>query len=176
MLETPEQQRHSFELFADYHQIYLEDSQASHSIIDKGDHIDALHAWVARLLDAPAFTRHLGVMPGVLCLLTARDMTVTLEILIQRQAPGDDLADWDHVVEGSLAVPSGVLVVHGCTDYLPDAPHLALAAGLYRARVYCGGLDTLSPDGLEGGDHYCVVLWPAPEQEPTLLRAYAHPW
>jgi hypothetical protein len=36
-------------------------------------------------------------------------------------------------------------------------------------RAYFGGLDTLSPDWLEGADHYMVVLWPGPEREPAVL-------
>jgi hypothetical protein len=31
-------------------------------------------------------------------------------------------------------------------------------------------LDTLSEDGLEGGDRYHLQLWPAPAIEPAVLK------
>ncbi|HLV99420.1 MAG TPA: hypothetical protein VKT82_12170 [Ktedonobacterales bacterium] len=159
----------TFHLFADYHQIYLEDSQA-HNLIDDPN------AWAAQLLNEDALARHLGIASGVLCLLTARPMTVPVEVEVLRQAPPGDLAGWDHVAEASLAVPSGEVVLHGATDYLPDAPHLAVEPGTYRVRACAGGLDTLSPDQLEGEDHYKLTLWPAPEREPVLLLARPYPW
>jgi hypothetical protein len=48
---------------------------------------------------------------------------------------------------------------------------VTLQPGTYRVRAYFGGLDTVSADGLEGDDHYRVVLWPAPAQEPVILLA-----
>ena len=36
---------------------------------------------------------------------------------------------------------------------------------MYRARIYYGGLNSLSEDGLEGDDHYRVVLWPDDEAD-----------
>jgi hypothetical protein len=159
----------TFHVFADYCQVYLEDSQAQTLITDP-------NTWAAQLLNGVTLTRHLGVAPGVLCLLTARPMTVPVEVEMQRQAPTHDLVGWDHVVEASLAAPSGVLVLHGCSDYFPDAHHLSVDPGTYRVRAYAGGLDTLSSDHLEGADHYKLVLWPAPEREPAMVLASAHPW
>lgn len=165
MSSTNVQQTHRFDLFADYHQLYLEDRQAQRD----DETVEALDARIAQLLSAPAHARHLGVAPGIICLHTARNLTVPLEVELRDQAPTNDLAGWDRVVEASLSLPSGVLVLHGPTDYLPDAPHLPLPPGTYRVRAYFGGLDTLSPDGLEGADHYKVALWPGEEQEPTVL-------
>ena len=61
--------------------------------------------------------------------------------------------------ECDLAVQSGRVVIAGCTDYFPDAARIDLSPGQYRARVYYGKLNTLSPDGLDGNDHYKIVLW-----------------
>lgn len=98
-----------------------------------------------------------------------------LEVQVGATPPTSDLVGWDRVVEASLALPSGVLVLHGPSDYLPAAPHLTLAPGTYRLRAYFGGLDTLSSDGLEGADHYKVVLWPGAEQELTVLMPSDQP-
>jgi hypothetical protein len=163
---------YQFSIFADYHQVYLEDSQArTGEEKDTDQRVAALDAWVAQLLNEQARIRHLGVAPGVICILTARNMTVPVKVEVYTQAPPSDVEGWDQVVEASLEVPSGCLVVLGCTDYLPDAPRIAVEPGTYRARVYFGGIDTLSSDGLEGADHYQVALWPAPASEPVILLA-----
>ena len=75
--------------------------------------------------------------------------------------PEDDLNHWDRVAECSVEITSGRMVVAGCTDYFPDAARIDLPPGSYRTRVYFGNLSSLSPDGLEGDDHYRVVMWSA---------------
>ncbi len=163
---------YSYHIFADYHQVYLEDSQVQIGAErDADQRVEAIDTFVAQLLNDQARERHLGVAPGVICLLTARNMTVPVTVEIFTEAPPDEVSGWDQVVEASLEVPSGCIVIHGCTDYLPDAPRIQVDPGTYRVRAYFGGVDTLSSDGLEGADHYRVVLWPAHSREPVVLLA-----
>ncbi|WP_432726654.1 hypothetical protein [Variovorax sp. W6] len=151
-------QSHKLELFADYFQFYLQDETAEGDLSD---------AW-----DDPAVERMLAVAPGVVGLGTARnmDVSVTLELLDSEPANGID--EFDHVVEGTLAIETGPLVVAGCTDYFPDAARFDLEPGAYRVRLSCSGLNTLSEDGLEGEDRYLVQLWLAPAIEPEVLRQH----
>lgn len=149
---------HHFELFADYFQLLLQDEEAE------------LAEHAAGLWKPEAFQRMLDVTPGAIYVGTARNMTVPLTVLVGDCAPPDDADGWDRVNECSIEVPSGRLVVTGVTDYFPDAARIGLAPGCYRARVYYGGLDTLSEDELEGDDRYRVVLWPAPYAEPAVLK------
>jgi len=150
--------RHEFALFADYHQFYLQDEQADG---DLSDH------WTPGATD-----RLLAVAPGVVGVGTARDTTVPVTVaVLGGPPPGDeDLSGWDQVNECSLSVPSGRIVVAGCTDYFPEAARIDVAPGSYRARIYYGGLDTLSEDGLEGSDRYAVALWLAPEDGPNVVK------
>ena len=67
--------------------------------------------------------------------------------------------DWDQVNECDIDVPSGKIVVAGCTDYFPEAARIEVQPGHYRARIYYGNLNSLSHDGLDGDDQYKVVLW-----------------
>jgi len=97
-------------------------------------------------------------------------MDVPVEVQIADAAPSDDQAAWDQINECSIHIQSGRLVVAGCTDYFPDAARIELPAGWYRARVYYAGLDTLSADGLDGADHYRIVLWPLPGAPATVLK------
>jgi hypothetical protein len=78
----------------------------------------------------------------------------------------------DQVHECSLSVPSGRLVIAGCTDYLPTAARIPVQPGWYRARIYYGGLDTLTADELDGDDHYQIVLWPSGPSAPQTLKRY----
>ena len=161
---------HGYQVFADYQQVWLEDSQAQVGAGENsGQQVAALDVLVAQLLSQEARERHVGVAAGCVCLLTARAMPVPVEVIIAGEAPSTDFTGWDRVVEASLDLPSGCLVIHGVSEYFPAAPRLALEPGTYRVRASFGGLDTVSPDALEGADHYRVVLWPAKAAEPVIL-------
>jgi hypothetical protein len=108
--------------------------------------------------------------PGVIGIGTVRNMNVAVTVEIHDSEPLEDLSAFDHVVEGSLSVRGNRIVVAGCTDYFPDAARYEIAPGIYRARISCQGLDTLSENGVEGMDRYRVQLWPAPLIEPTVIK------
>jgi hypothetical protein len=98
-------------------------------------------------------------------------MTVPVDVEVRESAPEHMLSSWDHVVECSMDVTSGRIVIAGCTDYFPDAARVAVQPGHYRVRVFYGKLDALSEDGLDGEDNYTVVLWPGQPIEPVVLKA-----
>ena len=149
---------HTFELFADYFQFYLQDEAATGDLSD---------AWTP-----DAVARLLALAPGTIGVGTARNMSVPVDVEILEAAPhpGEDLGGWDQVHECSIDVPSGRLVVAGCTDYFPDAARIALRPATHRARVYYAGLGTSSGDGPEGDDRYRLVLWRAPLEEPVVVK------
>lgn len=146
-------------LFADYFQFYLQDEAAEGNLGD---------AW-----DKFATERMFAVTDGTVGIGTARNMEVPVTLELLDEEPLHSFAAFDHVVEGSLALPSGTLVVAGCTDYLPDACRFSLTPGAYRVRLSSAGLGTLSADGLEGEDRYLVQLWLDSSIEPTVLKQYS---
>lgn len=150
---------HTFELFADYFQFYLQDEKAP---------VDLSEAWTPEAVE-----RMLALARGAIGVGTVRNMNVPVEVEILSGAPDDDFARWDRVNECSLQVPSGRIVVAGCTDDFAAAARIPVAPGTYRARVYYGGLSTASADALEGDDHYRVALWLAPERPAVVLKAPA---
>jgi hypothetical protein len=97
-------------------------------------------------------------------------MEVPVVVEVLESAPLETLDSWDHVVECSIDIPSGRMVVAGCTDYFPKARRIEVVPGTYRARVFYGQLNSLSEDGLEGDDHYRVALWPHPAEPPVVLK------
>ncbi|SEL81534.1 hypothetical protein [Rhodococcus maanshanensis] len=150
---------HRYELFADYFQFYLQDEATDGDLSD---------AWTDE-----AVARMLAVGDGAVGVGTARNMDVPVTVELLDAEPALDLADWDHATECSLQVRGDKLVIAGCTDYLPDAARIPIAPGSYRVRVYYGGLDTLSEDGLEGDDRYHLRLWPAAPIAPQVLKQRA---
>jgi hypothetical protein len=139
--------RFEFKLFADYFQFYLQDESV------KGD---LSESWTEE-----AVSRLLAIAPGTIGVGTARNMNVPVALEIADGAPSDDTSEWDQINECDLDVQPGRVAIAGCTDYFPDAARIELAPGLYRARVYYGSLTSLSADGLDGDDHYKIVLWSA---------------
>lgn len=136
---------YNFDLFADYFQIYLQDEKAE---------VDLSKIWTEEAID-----RKLALAPGIICVGTARNMTVPLTIEVHDDAPEETQGDWNQINECNIEVPSGKLVVLGCTDYFPDAARIDLMPGNYFARIYYGGLESISWNGLDGEDHYVVRLW-----------------
>jgi hypothetical protein len=141
-------QRFEFELFADYFQFYLQDESA------KGDLSDS---WTQEAVD-----RLLAVAPGAIGVGTVRNTNVPVIVEVDNGEPAsDDTNAWDQVNECSVEIRSGRIVVAGCTDYFPDAARVDVKPGWHRVRIYYGDLASLSENGLEGRDHYKVVLWNA---------------
>lgn len=149
-------QKQSFELFADYFQFYLWDEDVSPEA--PTDYTDE------------DVTRRLKAAPHVVVVQPVRNMTVPVTIEIHAAEPEFDPAVWDHIVECSLALPSGRLQVHECTG--GSVAQFTVAPGTYRVRAFYGGLDSLDESGLEGDDHYTVALWAAPEGELRVLKQW----
>jgi hypothetical protein len=149
-------QTYTYEIFADYFQFYLQDEPVQGNLGD---------SWTEEAVE-----RLLAIAPGTIGVGTVRNMDVPVVVEVTDQAPDDDVAGWDQVNECSLDISSGRIVIAGCTDYFPDAARIVVPPGSYRARVYYGGLDCLSDDGLEGDDHYRVVLWSAAPGPVSVIK------
>ena len=151
--------RFEYTLMADYFQFYLQDERADGNLSD---------SWTDE-----AVQRLLAVAPGVIGIGTVRNMEVPVVVEMMDAEPAADAEAWDHVVECGLDVPSGRVVIAGCTDYFPDAARIDVQPGVYRARISYGSLNTLSDDGLHGDDRYRVQLWRADAIEPRVLKQRA---
>jgi hypothetical protein len=81
------------ELFADYHQIHLSDD---------GSMTDLSEVWTDQ-----AVADHLAVAEDAMAVGTSVNVTVAVTVEVLDAPPADDLTDFDHVVEGSLQIPSG---------------------------------------------------------------------
>ena len=151
-------QRHELQIFADYHQFYLQDDDDSYG--------DLSDAWTEE-----ATERLLAVAPHVVGIGTVRNVNVPVSIEIYERQPSIDHSEWDQLNLASLEVTTGRLVVAGCTDYYPDAVRIEMPPGTYEVLVCYSGLDTISENGLEGNDRYSVAIYPGKLQEPQVLKA-----
>ena len=84
-----------------------------------------------------------------------------------------DLEGWDQAIDCGLSIPSGKLIIFGCTENPDEAERLELASGDYAARISYANLGDLSDDGLEGNDRYRVQLWRAAITPVTVLKAWS---
>lgn len=146
------------ELFADYHQFYLQDDEAG-----KGDLGDA---W-----SEDATERLFAVTDFAIGIGTVRNMDVPVFIKVMETKPSISLEDWEHVVVSSIECETGQLVVAGCTDYFPDAKRLNLSPGHYQVLACYKGLGTISEDGLDGDDQYHLYIYPGQPQSVNVLKS-----
>lgn len=146
-----------YEIFADYFQFYLWDAG-----VKPAPPID---------YDQDDLTRHIKAAPHIVVIQPVRNMDVPVTLALVAAPPPLDLDVFDHVADASLDLPSGRLEIHECTGGSIDI--IALSPGSYRVRACFSGLDTLSADGLDGDDHYHLVLWPAPSAPVAVHKQHA---
>jgi hypothetical protein len=130
-------------IFADYHQFYVWDPEASRR--------QAPEQWTDQDVADRA-----KVAPGVVVICPARNMEVPVEVGIWDSEPRVIFSAWQHVVEAPLAT-TGLIEVHECTD--GSRACFTVEPGDYTVRALYRGLDTLSEDGLQGKDFYEVQIW-----------------
>jgi hypothetical protein len=167
----------TYTVYAGYYQFYVEDGDAD---VNAGDPI----------ADANFQDARVGLAPGRIAVRAGsyNDVKVRIELLKERAAPVLD--GWDHVVEASLAVPSGILKILGCPDPDPVAK-LTVAPGDWRLRFHFGNL-ALSQEASQAGlteepeddvsganesapaaDHYLIMAWLEQESPVGVLKAWS---
>src|SRR6478735_1574050 len=67
----------------------------------------------------------------------------------------ENISSYDHIVEGSISVTSGILQVRACLDNTPTI-ELKLPPATYRVRIYSSNL--ASGDEDDGDDYYKVRI------------------
>jgi hypothetical protein len=153
-------QHKAFEVFADYRQFYLWDQgmnpQPPVDYTDEDCH------------------RRIKTGPYVVVIQPERSLTVGVEVEIHDTDPGFVAAEWDHIAEASLHLPTGQLQVHECTG--GSVAEFEAEPGWYRVRSLHGGFASIDEMGLDGSDHYRAFLWPAPPEEVRVIKQWADGW
>ncbi|WP_189192263.1 hypothetical protein [Streptomyces albiflavescens] len=151
-------------LFADYFQLVLTD-EASESSLET--------AWTDQ-----ALSDRIAVVGETCGVRTEVNVDVDVEVHVGAQSPAPETRSFDHVVEAGLEVPSGRLVVMGCTDYLPDAARTDVPAGWVRIRVQKHNLaraieaDIDSDESEETMERIRIDVWPAAYAPARVLKQW----
>jgi hypothetical protein len=147
-----------FDVFAGYYQFWLADELATKAT---GKGVE----WT----EEAVYDTRVAVAPGIVAVSTTRYGFIPVEVVVTADRLELDPAAWDHVVEASLDVASGVVLVE-------DAGDVLVAPGTYRVCVCLRGLsDPFARQPQDGDDEALVVLWPAPESGVRVLRQYQTP-
>ena len=149
---------HRFTIFADYFQFVL---------MDEDSEDDFSELWTDEALH-----RMLAIGAQAVCPGTLRNINVPVEIVVSSGAPQVALADYDHAVETFIKVPSGRLIVMGCSDYLPEAPRIEVPPGTLRVLFLASGLESITTESESADDRYVVHLWPGEACETKLLKLW----
>lgn len=138
--------RNDYQLYADYHQFYLEDENSPHETNLVWD------------LEGKAHERMLGVAEGLVAVGTARYETVPVSVEFYDGEPVLELEKYSRVNECSLEAKSEKLIISGCLEFLETAARIEIEPSIYRVRILYGNLETVKDDW-EGEDFYVLQLW-----------------
>lgn len=157
-------QRVELEIAIDYGQVYILDQSA---VDDLGT--DAV---MDALDDANNSGRYVGVAGRIVDFTVPiqYNFTAPMHVELWPEEPADDSANWDHLVDVDLDLPTGKLHFEASGGGEPitcDVP-----AGSYRARLGGRGWDLSNPQG-GGLDDYRVQLWArASDTAPGVVKSW----
>ncbi|MDM5180127.1 hypothetical protein PO883_23365 [Massilia sp. DJPM01] len=149
---------HRFSIFADYFQFIVQDENSED---------DFGSIWTKEALN-----HMIAVGETAICLGTLRNVDVSVAVHVLGVEPAALLEGYDHAVEGAFTVPTGKLVVMGCTEYFPDASRFEIAPGSYRFLYLVSGVHTITAECEPADDLYCLYIWPGEARSSRLLK----PW
>jgi len=143
------------EIFADYFQFYLQDSE---------------ERLVPEIWTEIDIQNRAKFAEGIVVICPVRNMSVPVEVSIWDSKPHYLIAQWQHIVELPLQLEKGCLEIHECTG--GELARFAIVAGNYTVRALFRGLNTLSEDGLKGDDFYEIQIWPHKLEALRVLKQW----
>jgi hypothetical protein len=111
-------EKYELDLFADYYQFYLQDEQADGDLSD---------SWTEQ-----ATTDLFALTLGTIGIGTVSNSDVPVTVEVHNSEPENDFDEWDRIIECSIDVPSGRIVVAGCSSHLGRTWHLSGTSFLWR--------------------------------------------
>jgi hypothetical protein len=157
-------QRIELEIAIDYGQVYILDLSAEEDL--------GSDAALDSLDDAHKSGRYVGVAGRIVdfTMPVQYNFTAPMRVEIWTAEPADDSANWDHLVDVDLDLPTGKLCFEASGGGEPIT--CEVPAGPYRARVAGRGWDLTNPQG-GGLDDYRVQLWSrAGDTKPELRKLW----
>jgi hypothetical protein len=142
-----------------YHQFYILDRDSPHDTDSDTFWTEESHQ------DRLAIgTNILGVSTG--CYGDVKSLIKLLET-----EPVVESDKYDHIVESSISITSGVLQIIPCVSSDEAELELKLPIGEYCIRVNSGNLASVVGD--EGKDFYVVQIWPSKKRKRNVLKRFS---
>jgi hypothetical protein len=141
----------AFRIVADFHQFYLLDDQACPPYPEFISDIDV--------------ERRVKAVPNLIAVYALDDAEVAVDLEPRENAPQIDAAAWAHIVEASLDIPSGRIVIATTSSYLPKCPRVSVSPGSYRVRVAVA----CRTEGHR--ERYLISVWPGPAAPVAVIKS-----
>ncbi len=114
-----------------------------------------------------------AVIDGVIGVITRRNTDVPVVVEVNEAETFESYQEWEQVTDCSINIVSGQLIVAGATDDLANGARIKVKPGTYRVRIFYGGLDSVSANGLDGEDRYKIVLWPGSLAKVMVVKQWS---
>lgn len=112
----------------------------------------------------------LAIGTNILGVTTGCYGNVRSSIKLLEAEPLPELDKYDHIVETSLSITSGILQIIPCVSSDEAELELKLPIGEYAIRINSGDLASVIGD--EGEDFYVVQIWPSEKRGRRVLKRY----
>lgn len=148
------------DFFTQYGQFYIADEES-----EKGD--IGSDFW-----NEIALTTRLALSDGILGIALENDeCKAKVEVSVLESSPicVNNIANADHVVEGSIRIPSGSLQIQDCPNSKVEL-EIAIDPSDYRCRIYAFNLNHAYEK--EPKDHYRIEIWKEPYKAVKILKQW----
>ena len=107
---------------------------------------------------------------GILGITVGKYAEIDVEVnVLESQNNERNFDEFEHIVEASIDVPSGVLQIKDCTGFNLEL-ELNLTPGTYAVRSYSAKLSSISGD--VGDDFYVIEIWASEKFERKVLKQF----
>jgi hypothetical protein len=149
---------YNLKFFTEYYQFYIQDATTKAST-------DSDIFWTAQ-----ASEDKMAVEEWLLGISVAKYAVIDVKINMHWQTQTIfNLQNYDHIVEASVDVPSGVLQVLDCTTMQLQL-EINVTPGIYTVRSNSANLSTVQGD--TGNDFYVIDIYPSEKKERTVIKKY----
>lgn len=163
MVGEPKKTVHHVNVFADNFQFHLQDK------VEECEFPETLNDnLLMRLFACGERVLVVGTVRDLDCEVTLEIYEEPMDEKMQEEEP--DLYDFDHAGQGNLDIPSGKLLIHGCTMAHDDATTIEVKPGNYGVRIFWSNLDKTDTLGFEGDDQYLIQMWPDTHFDEVTLK------
>jgi len=150
----------NIQFYTSYHQFYINDKSNEFDI-------NSSFFWTKK-----ALKERLALDNEIIGISTGSYGEIKLEISFLNEANKNINFDlYDHIVEGSIEIKSGVIQVLDCPSTNTEFER-KIKCGIYRIRVYSSNLDIEDEDNCK--DYYKLEIWEDEYSNRKVLKQYKH--